>query len=235
MSDEMLERISVADYGDRADEHFAALRQFRDIFTLPENPVMVPMEVLELTRWDDPDGDVLSGKTAEFGHWKRAFSCAVILRVEHEPWNYKYNDGCTDSTTIQLMFSLEALPVDLAREAARHFAWLLLKSDPEGKNKWKKDSIREFGVALFWFALHLFPRIPDADLIALAQWTIKRADELNWNPSLKEFGGLKAMVIGCHQRTEWELFGVKLSELDLSNRSSDLQTWVRLIAEQLVD
>jgi hypothetical protein len=37
------------------------------------------------------------------------------------------------------------------------------------------------------------------------------------------------------QRSAWEMFGVKLAELDLSNRSSDLQTWVRMIAEQLVE
>ena len=61
----------------------------------------------------------------------RAFSCAAILRAEYEPWNYHYNDGSTCSTTIQLVLSLDALPVDLNREAARDFAWLMLKSDPE--------------------------------------------------------------------------------------------------------
>ena len=95
--------------------------------------------------------------------------------------------------------------------------------------------MRGYGVALLWFSLHLVPLVPDADLIELAQWTINRANELNWNPSLKEFPGLKAMVIGCLKRSAWELFGVKFAELDLSDRSSELQTWVRLIAEQLVD
>ena len=119
VTDEMLECISRDDYGFDADKHFGALKRFRDTFPLPENPVMIPMEVLELMRWDEPDADIRPGKTAEFGHWMVAFACAAILRVEHEPFNYKHNDGSTDSTTIQLILSLEALPVDLNRQAAR--------------------------------------------------------------------------------------------------------------------
>jgi hypothetical protein len=232
ISDEMLEVISTADYGYRADEHLVALRQIRDTGNFPNALKWCPMEVLELTRWSEPeDPNWKPGRTGEFGQWMRAFSCAAILRAEHDPWQYHYNDSSTDSTVIQLTMSLQALPVDLNRQAAHHFAWLILNSEPEGTN----DSIREYGVALIWFSLQLTPHVPDADLIALAEWTTRRADELNWNPSLKEFPGLKAMVIGCLKRPAWELFGVKFAELDLSDRSSDLQTWVKLIAEQLVD
>jgi hypothetical protein len=232
VTDEMLECISKADYGSDADEHLAALRQLRDTGLLPQNPGWVPMEVLELIRWSEPDDpEWKPGRTGETGNWMRAFSCAAILRAEHEPWNYLYNDGCTDSTTIQLVLSLDALGVDLNREAARVFAWLILKSEPEGKN----DSIRGYGVALLWFALHLKPRVADEDLIALAQWVVRRADELKWDPRTTEFSGLKGMVIGCQKRSGWEMFGVKLAEVDLSGRSAELQTWVRLIAEQFVD
>jgi hypothetical protein len=31
------------------------------------------------------------------------------------------------------------------------------------------------------------------------------------------------------------MFGLKLAEMDLGGRSEELQTWVRLIAEQLVE
>jgi len=232
VTDEMLDCISRADYGCDADEHLAALLELRDSGTLPQTPGWVPMEVLELIRWSEPENpEWKPGRMGEFGHWMRAFSCAAILLVEHEPWNYRYNDGSTSSTAIQLILSLDALGFDLDREAARDFAWLILKSDPEGTN----DSIREYGVALLWFALHLRPQVADEDLIALAQWVVKRADGLNWDPRLKEFPGLKAMVIGCQKRSGWEMFGVKLAELDLRDRSVELQTWVRLIAEQLVD
>jgi hypothetical protein len=232
VTDEMLECISLADYGGDSDAHLAALRQLRDTGSLPQNPGWVPMEVLELIRWSEPENpEWKPGRTGEFGHWMRAFSCAAILRAEHEPWNYHYNDGSTCSTTIQLVLSLDALPVDLNREAARDFAWLMLKSDPEGTN----DSQREYGVALLWFALQLEPAFADEDLIALAQWVVRRADELAWDPRLKEFPGLKAMVIGCQKRSGWEMFGVKMAEIDMSGRSVELQTWARLVAEQLVD
>src|ERR1700687_4691021 len=135
ISDEMLEWISTADYGLRAGEHLVALQQVRDTGTFPEELHWSPMEVFELIRWSEPDDPSWKpGRTGEFGHWMRAFSCAAILRAEHEPWNYHYNDGCTDSTVIQLILSLHALPVDLNRQAAQHLAWLIFKSDPEGKN-----------------------------------------------------------------------------------------------------
>jgi len=230
VTDEMLECISMADYGCDGDAHLAALRQLRDTITLSENPGWVPMEVLELIRWSEPENpEWKPGRTGEFGHWMRAFSCAAILRAEHEPWNYHYNDGSTCSTTIQLVLSLDALPVELKDEAARNFAWLILKSDPEGKN----DSIREYGVALLWFALQLKPAVADEDLIALAEWIVRRADELNWR--FQGYSGLKGMVIGCQKRSRWEMFGLKLAEMDLGGRSEELQTWVRLIAEQLVE
>ena len=108
VTDEMLECISRADYSIDADKHFAALRNLRDNFTLPENPVWIPMEVLELMRWDDPAANIRPGKMEDFGHWMMAFSCAAILRAEHEPWNYK-GDGSSASTTIQLILSLDAL------------------------------------------------------------------------------------------------------------------------------
>ena len=232
VNDEMLDCISIADYGDRADEHLAALRQIRDAGTFPVQLPWIPMEVLQLTRWSEPDDpNWKPGRTGEFGHWMRAFSCAAILRAEHDPWHYCGSEGSTDSTVIQLLLSLQALPVDLNREAAQLFAWLILNTGPESAD----DSLREYSVALLWYSLQLGPRIPDADLIAFAQWATRRADELNWNPTLKEFPGLKAMVINCLKRSAWELFAAKLAELDLRDRSPDLQTWVKLIAEQLVD
>jgi len=232
VTDEMLECISLADYGSDAPEHLAALRVLRETGRFPEESGWIPMEVLQLIRWSEPENpEWKPGRTGEFGHWMRAFSCAAILRAEHEPWNYYYNEGSTCCTTIQLILSLDALPLDLKMEAARNFAWLILKSDPEGQN----ESIREYSVSLLWFVLQSQSQVTDEDLVEFAQWLARRADELNWNPTLKEFSGLKAMVIGCLKRSAWEMFGVKMAEMNLSGRSVELQTWVRLIAEQLVD
>lgn len=231
VTDEMLDWIARADYGDRRGEHYEALLQVREFGNFPNDLAWVPMEVLELIRWSEPEDPTWKpAGTGKFGHWMRAFSCAAILRAEHEPWNYPYNDGSTDSTSIQLVLSLDALGIDLNREATRNFAWQLLKSDPGGDN----DSIRGYGVALLRFALHLKPVLADGDLTALAQWVMRRADELEWNPQLKEFSGLKAMRIACQKRSAWEMLGVKLAELDLHERSPDLQASLKFIAEELV-
>jgi hypothetical protein len=230
VGDKVLEWISTADYGMHADEHFLALRQVRDTGTFPPKMHWCPMEVLELIRWSEPeDPEWKPGRTGEFGHWMRAFSCAAILRAEHEPYNYHYNDGCVDSTVIQLILSLRALPVDFTRQAVQHLAWLLLHSDPEGRN----DSVRVYGMALLWFALRLVPRLPDETLLALAKWFVTRADELDWRPRAEGCSGMREMVLKCQKQKSWELLGSLFCELDLRERSSDLRTWVELIGQQL--
>ena len=230
VTDEMLEQISLADYGLRVDEHMVALRQVRDTGTFPQEMYWCPMEVLELTRWSEPDDhERNAGRMGEFGHWMRAFSCAAILRAEHEPYNYLYNNGCTDSTIIQLIFSLRALPVDLSSHALKHLSWLLLRIDPEGRD----DQVRIYGVGILWFALQVIPAIPEQTLISLARWVARRADEVNWRPSSEGWSGLREMVLDCQRREAWELLGSEFCDLKLSGRSSDLRVWVEMIGEQL--
>jgi hypothetical protein len=231
IDDEMLEWISAANYALDADKHLVALRQLRDTGTFPDELHWFPMEVLELIRWSEPEDPAWKpGGTGEFGHCMRAFSCAAILRAEHEPYNYSYNDGSTDATVIQLILSLCALSVDFNSQALKHFSWLLLHSKPEGRN----DQARVYGMGLLWFALQLDPPMPDATLLSLAQWVARRAHELNWRPSSEGRSGLREMVLDCQKGRAWELLGCELSNLDLSQRTPDLQVWVQMIGEQLV-
>jgi len=230
IDDEMLEWISAADYALDADKHFVALRQIRDMGTFPQEPLWFPMEVLELIRWSEPEDPAWKpGGTGEFGHWMRAFSCAAILRAEYEPYNYSYNNGSTDSTVIQLILSLRGLPVDFNSQAVKHFSWLLLQLDLEGRN----DQVRVYGVGLLWFGLQISPPAPDQTLISLARWVARRADELNWRPSSKGRSGIREMVLDCQKGHAWELLGRELCNLDLSRHSPDLQVWVEMIGEQL--
>lgn len=229
IDDDMLKCISAADYGDLQDEHMAALRQVRDTGTFPQEMYWCPMEVLELIRWSEPEySNWKPGETGEFGHWMRAFSCAAILRAEHEPYNYSYNDGSTDSTVIQMIQSLRALPVDFSSQAAKNLSWLLLRSDTEGRD----DSVRVYGVGLLWFALQVLPPVPDEILISLADWVVIRADELNWRAPA-EYSGLRDMVIQCQKRAAWELLGCELCSLEFSKRSPELRVWIEMIGEQL--
>ena len=206
ISDEMLEAISMADYGMDSEEYFVALRQVRDTGTFPRDLVRFPMEALELIRWSEPENpEWKPGRTGEFGHWMRAFACAAILRAQYPPYNYMYNDGCTDTTTIQLIESIRRLPVDLNTAASQLFAWLILNSEPEGQNQ----AIREYGVALLWFFVHAV-KIPDDALEFFAQWLIRRAQEVNWEKS-ENRSGFREMVLDCSKGKAWELLGIELA------------------------
>jgi len=229
VDDEMLTEISLADYGEDAEGHLAALRMIRDTGTFPLPMQWCPSEVLELVRWSEPgEPGWKPGRTGEFGHWMRAFSCAALLRATREPWNYGDGVG-TDSTIAQLTLSLCALPVDFTANAVRFLSWLLLDSDPQGRD----GQVCCYAVCLLWFALHLPPFCRDENLASLASWTMGRADELFIGPPGGN-RGLREMVATCQKAASWEMIVVMLLDLDLGSRSKDLQAGVRVIAEQIV-
>jgi hypothetical protein len=245
VDDEILERISTADYGSDADGHLAALRQVRDTGTFPNPMHWCPAEVMELIRWSEPeDPDWKPGHTGELGHWMRAFSCAALLRAAREPWNYGDGIG-TDSTLIQLVLSLCALPVDFTLQAAQFLAWLLLHSDPDGVD----GQVCAYGLGLFWCALKHPARFADQNLISLAQWAFRRVDEIYESPasalrradaasegrSPARGDGLRQMVISCQKQSSWEVLALKFLDLDLSSRSSDLHVCAQTIGEGLLE
>lgn len=244
IDDEILEWISTADYGSRADEQLVALRQVRDTGTFPPKMHRCPMEVLELIRWSEPeDPEWKPGRAGEFGHWMRAFSCAAILRATREPWNY--GDGLgTDSTLIQLVLSLCALPKDFTAQASKSLAWLLLNSDPEGTD----GQVCAYGVGLFWFALQRRARYPDDLLMSLAQWILRRADEIYESPASalrradaeadgyprRNGDGLREMVVATQKCNAWEILALKFVDVDLKHRSPYLKAIVASISEKLL-
>jgi len=230
INDEMLKEIAAADFGLDQEKQLFALRHVREIGTFPEQMYRFPMEVLELIRWSEPEDPAWKpGRTGEFGHWMRAFSCAAILRAEHEPYDYHFNAGSVDSTVIQMVLSLHALPIDLDVQAAKFIAWLLLNSEP------KRRDVRvcAYGVGLFWFALQLDSSPPDADLISLATWTLRCADEFYGRYSLDRLPGLREMAVESQKRSSWERLGRELSLLDVSGHCDELQALVTTIGEQL--
>jgi len=244
VDDEVLEWISTAHYGLDADVHLAALRHVRDTGTFLEPMEWYPAEVMELIRWSEPeDPNWKPGHTGEFGHWMRAFSCAALLRATCEPWNYGDGRG-PDSTLVQLVLSLCALPIDLTVQATKFLAWLLLHSDPEGPD----GQVCAYGVGLLWFALRHPAHIPDQTLISLSQWIIRRADDIFESPASElrradavsdghpsgAGDGLREMVIKCQKQSSWKLLALKFLDLDLSGRSSDLRAYIKVISEQLL-
>jgi hypothetical protein len=244
VDDEMLEWISTADYGSLADEHMVALRQVRDTGTFPSKMYWCPMEVLELIRWSEPeDPEWKPGRTGEFGHWMRAFSCSAILRATREPWNY--GDGLgTDSTLVQMVLSLNELPIDFTAQAVKSLAWLLIDSDPEGAD----GQVCAYGLGLLWFALRNPESFPDELLGSLVRWidrrankifesaasTLRREDAVSDGVPSPAGDGLREMVIGCQKQSSWEKLTIKFIDLDLSARSTELQMQVQTICGQLL-
>jgi hypothetical protein len=225
----MLQEIAAADYGQDVDKHLVGLRQIRDTGTFPPNMVWFPMEVLELIRWSQPeDPEWKPGRTGEFGHWIRAFSCAAILRATREPWNY--GDGIsTNETTIHLILSLRVLPVDFTPQAVKFFAWLLANSEPEGRD----DQVCAYGITLLWFALHRTPSVEDETLVSLVNWIVRRARELYLN-LIFEPGPLPIrMGVGNPPPSPWIALGSALFDLDLSDRTPELRALVQEVGLEL--
>jgi hypothetical protein len=229
ISDDMLREIAAADYGQDIEKHLVAVRQIRDTGTFPPIMYWYPMEVLELIRWSEPENpDWKPGRTGEFGHWMRAFSCAAILRATREPWNF--GDGlATEETTSHLILSLRALPVDFTQQAVQFLAWLLLNSEPEGKD----NQVCAYGIGLLWFALQLVPPAPDETLVSLAQWVVRRAEEFDVKHYCASDSYLRRLGIDNPPPSIWELLGIALFDLNLSERSLELQEWVGLIGQEL--
>jgi hypothetical protein len=84
--DGMLREIAEADYGYRAAEHLAALRRIRDGREVPRSLQELPLEVLELVRYSEPDVPMWKpGGQGLRGHLMRLFCCAVLLTAAGEP------------------------------------------------------------------------------------------------------------------------------------------------------
>jgi hypothetical protein len=230
ITDEMLNEIAKADYGDDQEKHFESLVPLRDSGIFPAEMVLYPGEVLELIRYSKPDHRGWKpGSTGFYGHWMRAFSSAALLRALGEPWNYRGDAAQPSYSLIQLILSLSALPVDLNREAAQFLAWFLLQPDLGQRD----EQGCYFGIGLLWFALQ-GPRLPSDEILAsLAQWIIQREEEVR-RQGRRNFD---RWLLGVGRRnpppSPWELLGVELCEFDFSHYSPEVSDWVKLIGSHL--
>lgn len=86
IDDGMLGEIAEADYGYLAAEHLAGLRRIRDGRMVPRVLTELPLEVLELVRYSEPDDPAWQpGGRGERGHLMRLFCCAALLTAAGEP------------------------------------------------------------------------------------------------------------------------------------------------------
>lgn len=230
ITDDMLEEIALADYGQDQEEDLAALRRLRDTGTFVEPMHWYPCEVLELIRNSEPEDPTWKpGSIETRGHWMRAFASAALLRALGPPWGYKGDAAQPSFTLIQLLYSLRALPVDFTSQAVRVLAWLMLHSNLEGTD----EQVIFYGVGLLWLALHRKPSPADRELVGLSEWIVKRESEL-----AKQLpGGFDRWLLGILGNSPppspWESLGSELRSLDLDGHQRQLQEWVKLIGSEL--
>jgi hypothetical protein len=230
ITDDMLEEIALADYGEGQEQHLTALRNLRGTGKFVEPMYWYPCEVLELIRNSEPmDASWKPGSFGIRGHWMRAFASAALLRALGPPWEYNADPARPSFTLIQLIYSLRPLPVDLTSAAVRMLAWLMLHSDLEGFD----EQVIYYGVGLLWLAMHRNPQPPDRDLVDLSEWIVRRESEL-----AKQLpGGFDRWLLGiCGNNpppSPWETLGLELRSLDLGSHQEQLQEWVKLIGCEL--
>lgn len=127
----MLREIAAADYGEDVNKHYRALTGIFRGGVRPRHSNWHPREVLELTRWSEPEtphhpADVTGAR----GHWMRLFACAVLLRIDRLPECRDHSLG-GDSSIIQLTESAVALGRKVVSRAVSFLAWYLLEDDAE--------------------------------------------------------------------------------------------------------
>lgn len=226
ITDDMLAQIALADYGRDQDKHLAPLHLLRDhhFFVAPIH--WYPCEVLELVRNSEPNGSTASDRTR--GHWIRAFASVALLRARNEPWNYTADGANPSFTLIQLLNSLEALPIDFETNAVRLLAWIMFHSDLDGADA----QPIYYGVALLWLTLKSRVPAADQDLINLAEWIVRREEELH-KQCRWAFDRWLLGIAHDPPSLQWERLGSRLALLNLNGRLEQLKDWVKLIGDEL--
>jgi hypothetical protein len=224
ITDEMLAEIAKADYGRDQEKHLAPLRLLRDqgMFVAPMH--WYPCEVLELVCSAtncrcEPD--------QPHCNWIPAFANAALLRAMYKPWNYS-GGARQNSMLIHLLESFEGLPINFVPDAVRLIAWLMLNSDLDGMDE---QSIY-CGVALLWLTLQGSATTPDQDLICLAEWIVRREQEIHKS----RHWAFDRWLLGISHDpppSPWERLGERLAMVDLSSRAEQLREWVKLIGSEL--
>ena len=123
MTDDLLAEISRADYGMDETTHFEDLRVIREYGVRPGRMAGGTQEVLELTRWSQPDEPTPQHRfSAMQGHIMRAFSCAALLRAGGDPANHDYLCG-ENQSLVTLIDSATTIASGLPEAAARFLTW----------------------------------------------------------------------------------------------------------------
>lgn len=148
----MLREIAGNDVPFRTDANLKALIPIRRTGKIPAPLEWEPKEVLELTKWTEPDDLELNDEVDHDpvrGHIIRAFACAALLKAGADPENDGRLPGEID-TLVQLLSSALVLERDVQNATARLIAWRLAK---HRKDRNDEENPPFFELALFLLAL----------------------------------------------------------------------------------
>ena len=122
------------------ENYFHALKRIQQGEPIPVPLFWVPLEILNLNRWREPDGyelpnglkhcDLTSSPERTREHLERAFCCAVLLKAADEPETRGNIFGENDAM-IQLLASVLYLGQEASRNMLRLLCWRVLRM-PEG-------------------------------------------------------------------------------------------------------
>jgi hypothetical protein len=169
VDDQMLMDIARADYREMANEMLAQLRPIRDHGIIPAPMHFQLVEVLDLTRYCNPDmperAPFEPGPMGRRGHQTRLFACAVLLRATDEFAN-RHIDADAESTLAQCLASAKVLGDEMSEVAARFLTWRLPRW-------WTSPEPVLFALGLLILATRLRSgRIADAVLEVTADWVL---------------------------------------------------------------
>ena len=211
LDDSMLEAIAECDYGEEVERHRAALLIIRDELRIPAPLEFEPQEVLELTRWSDPDDPRWRGsdENARRGHVMRAFSCTVLLKAAADPAN-PYGFDAEPDTLAQLLASLEVLGEPLQLAGLRFLAWRFAQLPAEVEER------PFFLFAILLLCLEVRRDLAAPDIAQLVTALVAEEDAVRsggWAfPSAKSGHWLLGLLSG-QRHDVWRALGRKLPRL----------------------
>lgn len=205
ITDAMLRTIAEADYGYDAEKNFEALKPIRDYLEVPTPLDWNPREVLDLTRWLEPDSpECPPGQASAPGHLMRAFAAAALLRALAD------GDGQGDNQSIaQLVGSARVLDPEACMAARRFLAWCVKQGVQNAQER------PFYFLALLLLSLQLSDLSPE-DINTLASCVIEE------EASIEE----DARMDQARRKRKW-LFGISIFNIKKD-------TWLRMIDELIV-
>lgn len=167
VDDSMLWEIADSDYGFDRESNFEALLPIRDRQEIPVPLGWIPIEVLNLMRWSEPEHVTPPGGRGTRGHLIRAFCCAVLLRAADEPETRGYIHAEND-TLIQMIASVLYLGREATESASRFLCWRILRLPLwEGEYPF-------FALGLLLLRAALFRQGEEgSELKLLAEWVVR--------------------------------------------------------------